>query len=173
MSYPYDVDRDGLLQLLVSRHFPEWSQQEDAIILAWIQARGKEYDRWSFSVRVGQGQTPDPSHLESVQRGTLFSSRKRIDILCWLGQQPFIGEVKYRLVPAALGQLQTYRHLWMEDNPGAKRPRLFALACYSDPDTIRVHQANGVDVFLYPDADVSRRAPANGAGAVNGDATLG
>jgi hypothetical protein len=167
MSTGYDFGRNDLALLLIRRFYPERTDRESKIIHAWLEARGKDFDAWSFSVRVGQGVAPDPSHLPGVQANTVFSSKKRIDILCWQGQQPYIGEVKLRVNPQALGQLQTYRHLWLEENPDARDPRLFAIGAFSDDDTIRVLNANGVDVFLYPEAITVGGSPAGGVSPVN------
>lgn len=149
MGSGYDFSRDELVDLLLRRWYPERPDRETPIIREWLKARGAQFDRFSFSVRVGVGATPDPSHLPGVQRNTLFSSKKRIDILAWQGAQPFIIEVKQRVVPAVLGQLQTYAHLWKEEHPNELDPRLQAIGETSDDDTLRVLQANGIDVYLY------------------------
>ena len=162
MSSGYDFGKEDLTTLLIRRFFPERTDRESKIIHAWLEARGRDFDRWSFSVRVGTGVAPDPSHLPGVQYNTVFSSRKRIDILCWKGDQPSIGECKLRVNPQALGQLHTYRHLWLEENPNAREPRLFAIGAFSDDDTIRVLNANGVDVFLYPEAITVGGVPPGG-----------
>jgi len=141
-----------LTQLLLRRFYPERTDRESAIIRDWLLARGVQYDRFAFSVRVGVGQAPNPEHLEGVQRNAVFSTKKRIDVLAWQGDQPFIHEVKERVTPAVLGQLQTYRQLFLEQYPDSKDPQLVALGRTSDDDTLRALQAHGVTVLLYEDA---------------------
>jgi hypothetical protein len=58
-------------------------------------------------------------------------------------------EAKTRVTHAVLGQLLTDRQLWLEDHPDAKDPRLVAIGRTSDPDTLRVLSAHGIDVYLY------------------------
>jgi len=152
VSTGYDFDRDTLLSLFLKMQFPERNLRESAIIRDFLVAHIDEYDRFSFSVRVGQGLTADPSHLPGVQRNTVFSTQKRIDMMAWQGPQPFLFEVKERLNVYVLGQLQSYAHWWMEENPDAPAPRLAAIARYGDPDVERVLEANGVDVYLYEPA---------------------
>ena len=163
MSSGYDFTRDDLASLLLAKFFPERPNGETAIIRDFLSAHGAEYDRLSFSVRVGVGLTPDPSHLPGIQKNTVDSSRKRIDILLWQGDQPTIAEVKQRVNPAALGQLQTYRHLWLEENPDAREPRLIAIGRTSDGDTLRVLTAAGVTVYLYEPGDDSPGDVGSGA----------
>jgi hypothetical protein len=149
----YVYQRDALALLLTRTWFPERTNRESTIIIDFLKARGELYDRFEFSVRCGTGQAPDPAHLPGVQRNTVFSSRKRIDMIVWQGDQPTIIEVKERISPAVLGQLVTYQHLLMEDRPEIKTPALAAIGRYPDDDAIRVLNAHGVDVFLYDKTD--------------------
>lgn len=155
MDPNYDFTSDDLTTLLLRRFYPERTDRESTIIRDWLRARGSQYDRFSFSVRVGTAIAPDPSHLPGVQENTVRSSRKRIDILAWQGDQPSIIEVKERITHYALGQVQTYRTLWMEEHPDAREPILVVIGRYPDEDAVRVLQAHGVTVLVYlpDDAD--------------------
>jgi len=145
----YDYTSDDLTTLLIQRSFPERTPRESTVIRDWLHAHGAEYDRLSFSVRVGVGQAPAPGLDPGVARSVEFSSRKRIDILGWQGPAPTIFEVKERVTPAALGQILTYRQLFLEEIPDAPEPRLVIIGRYSDDDTLRALRAHGIDVLLY------------------------
>lgn len=173
MSTGYDYTRASLMEQLTKLSFPEHSPKSNALIADWLFRHLGEYDRYSFNVRVGQGIAPDPTHDKGVQTSTAFSSKKKIDILAWQGDQPFIFEVKLLLIPAALGQLQTYQHLWMEENPNAKVPYLGAIARTSDADTNRVLQAHGVTIYLIPATTRDSGAAASGVPADNSPAVSG
>lgn len=161
MSTGYDYTRDQILAVAVRMQFPERSAEESALICAFLMAHGLEYDRYAVSVRVGQGVTPDPSHLPGVQRQTIRNSQLRIDLIAWADAQPWIFEVKRRANHHAIGQLRTYRQLWMEEHPDAREPRLAVIARTIDPDMERVFPNEGIDVYLYP-------AAAGGGGAAVG-----
>jgi hypothetical protein len=149
----YQFGADDLATLILRRFYPERTDRESTVIRDFLLAHGREYDRFAFSVRVGQGATPDPSHLPAVQANAVFSSRKRIDILAWSGAQPTIIEVKERVTPASLGQILTYRHLFLEENPDALEPALVVIGRFSDADTLRALQAAGVTVYIYEQTD--------------------
>lgn len=166
----YDYSRDTLLQLFVGMHFPERSSQEDALIADFLTRHIHEYDRYSFTVRVGQGQTPDPNHLPGVQQQSLRNSKMRIDMMAWRDAQPFIFEVKLRATHAALGQVQTYRQLWQEENPDAPAPILGVIARAIEPDMERVFAANGITVYLYPPATSDGGAAGGGVPPADGAA---
>jgi hypothetical protein len=164
MSNGYDYSRDQLLDVFVRMRFPERSDRESSLYRDFLQQHIHEYENYSFQVRVGQGAAPNPDHLPGVQRQAVRNSQMKIDMLAWQGEQPFIFEMKERAIHAALGQLQTYRHLWMEENPDALEPRLAVVARTIDPDMPRVFDAAGIDVYLYdaaPGADAVATAPAS------------
>lgn len=164
----YDFDRNTLLHLFVGMHFPERSPREDALIADFLRAHVEEYERYSFSVRVGQGVTPNPDHLPGVQQQSIRNSQMRIDMLAWQGDQPFVFEVKERANHHAIGQLLTYRHLWMEDNPDARAPNLAVVARTIEPDMERVFAAAGVTVYLYDAAAGDGGTPTGGVSTGNG-----
>lgn len=145
----YAYQRDALALLLTKTRFPEKTERESPIIIAFLQQHGEEYDAYEFSVRVGTPAAPDPSHPEGVQRSTVFSSRKRIDMVLHRGDAITIVEVKERITPHVLGQLFTYQHLLMEDRGLSAPPALLAIGRYSDDDTRRVLTANGVTIYEY------------------------
>jgi hypothetical protein len=155
MTDLYNYDRESLLTLFLKLQFPERTPQESAILRDWLTTHIHEYDRYSFSVRVGKGLQPDAEHLPGIQFATTWNTRKRIDMLAWQGPQATIFELKARVDPRGLGQLQVYRHLWMEEHPDARAPILAAIGRTSDPDTLRVYTANGITVYLVGAGDDS------------------
>lgn len=159
----YTFTRDDFVQMLARKWFPERTDRESGVIRDYLAAHHHEFDRFTFSKRIGRGIPPDPAHLAGVQRNTVFSSRKRIDILAWSGSHPTLIEVKERVTPASLGQILTYRSLFVEEHPDADEPSLVVIGRDSDPDTLAVLQAHGVTVYLYAAAEAAR-VDAGGAG---------
>jgi hypothetical protein len=170
MSDGYDFDRATLLELFLKIQFPERNLRESSIIRDFLVAHIHEYDRYSFSVRVGAGLAPDPTHLPGTQRNTVFSTQMRIDMMAWQGAQPWIFEVKERLNPGTVGQLATYSHHWQLENPNAPEPRLGVIARYGHPDTEVVLQAAGIVAYFYEPAAGDRGDAPSGVPAVNGGA---
>lgn len=160
----YDFSGDDLAILILKRFYPERTDKSSAVIRDWLLEHGTEYDRFSFSVHIGTPVTPDPSHLPGVQRSSVFSSLKRIDVLAWQGPQVTIVEVKEDVTAAALGQIQMYRDLFLQENPDALEPRLLVIGRFSDKDTIDALNRYGVTVLLYaPPADGSAGSSPSGA----------
>jgi hypothetical protein len=155
----YHFGRDDFARVLLMKFYPERTDGESAVIRDFLLDHIDEYDAVDFSVRVGEGIAPDPTHLPGVQRQTVLNSKKRIDVLAWRGPQPVIVEVKQRVTPASLGQILTYRTLWLEENPDGLDPELIVVGRTSDPDTIRSLTAHGVTVYIYDPADTAGPLP--------------
>lgn len=162
MSSGYDYTREQLADLVVGLQFPERTPRESALIVDFLKHHRHEYDTYSVSVRVGQGATPDPKHLPGVQRQTVRNSQMRIDLLAWQGPQPFIFEVKQRANHGAIGQLRTYKRLWMEEHPDEPEPAVAVIARTIEPDMERVYADEGIIVYLYPPAASGGGAAASG-----------
>ena len=138
--------------LQVAQFYPERTVRESGVIRDYLVAHGAEFDRFGFSVRVGQALTPDPTHLIGVQKSTIYSSRKRIDLVGIKGEQYTLVEAKQRIEPGAIGQILTYRKLYLEDNPNVHTARMVLIGRYTDRDTMSSANAHGVDVYIYTEA---------------------
>ena len=148
----YLFTRDQFPLLLLRKFYPERTDGESAVIRDFLLNHINDFDRLQFSVRIGEGVAPDPSLPESTQRQASFNSKKRIDILAWRGNAPTIVEVKQRVTPASLGQILTYRHLWMVEHPDAPEPNLVVVGRTSDKDTLQSLAAHGITTYIYEGA---------------------
>ena len=151
----YTFTRDDFVQMLARKWYPERTDRESGVIRDYLAVHHQEFDRFTFSKRVGHGVAPNPEHLEGVQRNTVFSTQKRMDILAFAGAHPTIIEVKARVTPASLGQILTYRALYLEAHPESEEPALVVIGEESDEDTLAVLQAHGVTVYLYATAEAA------------------
>lgn len=158
----YVFDRGDFGLLLIRKNFPERTDGESLVIRAYLLEHLSEFDSLTFGKRVGAGEPPDPTHLPSIQEQTRLNTQKRIDIVGMRGRQPVLVEVKQRVTPAALGQILTYRHHYLEDVPDAPEPELVVVGRESDADTIAALTAHNVTVYLYADAHARSAVPAIG-----------
>lgn len=142
--------------LQTAAYYNEKTANESDVIRDYLLQHGAEYDKFGINVRVGLARTPDPTHLLGVQKSTIYSSRKRIDLVGIKGTVHTLIEAKQKIEPSALGQLLTYRRLYLADNPGVTEAPLIAIGRYTDTDTQESLNAHGVKVILYTEA------PSNG-----------
>lgn len=145
----YDFPREKIPMLIELGYIPEQPKPESGVLIDFLKAHVNDYDRFSFSVRMGNGTTPDPTHMEGVQRSQEFSSKKRCDLICWSGAIGTIVEAKLRVSADLLGKLMIYRQLYLEELPDAESPRLVGIGRYVDDDVARVLSAHGIDLYIY------------------------
>lgn len=146
----YDFDQPRFAELLLRKFFPEKTDHESALLRDYLVRHLDDFDRVSFSVRIGAGATLAPGLTPNVQRAITFSTKKRIDLVGYRNQRATLVEAKTRVGSAVLGQLLTDRQLWLEEFPDDEEPRLVAIGRDSDDEALRVLGAHGIDVFLYP-----------------------
>lgn len=151
----YDFFRDEFPELLIRRFYPEKTDRESGLLREFLARHLHDYERVSFSVRIGEGIAANPDHLPGIQHSTTFSSRRRVDMVLWRGPSVTLCEAKDRLRHDVLGQLLSDRQLWLEERPGDPEPKLIAIGRTSDPETERVLSAHGIDVYVYDAADTA------------------
>lgn len=164
----YTFSRNDLAALVVGMQFPERSRAESALITHFLLAHGLDYDRYAVSQRVGQGRPADPNHEAGIQQQTVTDSKLRIDLIAWVGSQPFIFEVKQRANHHALGQLQTYQHLYGLEHPDEPEAALAVIASTIDPDMVGLFDRYNIPVYLYTDDAGGGGAPGGGVPPVDG-----
>lgn len=148
----YDFDGTRFAELLLARFYPEKTDHESALLRDYLQVHLPEFDRVSFSVRVGNPAPIDDTLPAATQRQMALVTRRRIDLVGWSGRQATLVEAKSRVGHAVLGQLLSDRQLWIEERPEDPAPALVAIGRESDADAVRILNDHGISVFLYAGA---------------------
>jgi len=164
----YFFGAERLEELLLRTYFPEKADHETKLLLEFLAEYGRTFERIGFSVRVGQGNTPNPDHEPGVQRSTAFSSKRRIDFVGLQGKQATLVEMKTRVGHQVLGQLLSDRQLWIGEFPDAPEPILVAVGRSSTPEELAILSAHGITVLLYAEANAAGNAPRSPVGPGDG-----
>lgn len=149
----YDFGNERFEELLLRRFYPEKTDHESRLLLEYLNEHVRDFDRVSFSVRIGLGQAADPALLPGVQRQAERNSKRRIDFVGWNGRRATLVEMKTRLGHEVLGQLVTDRMLWMSEFPSDEPPRLVALGRTATPEELALLSAAGIDAYLYTETN--------------------
>ncbi len=121
-----------------------------AVTRKWLTENAARFDRIDFEVRLGEG-TPPLSTMSDVERADhKRQTQMRADFIAWDRDYPVIGEVKKRLDTNAIGQLLTYRLLFLNEHPGVPEPGMVAVGERADPDVVTAANAHGIDIEVYP-----------------------
>jgi hypothetical protein len=124
--------------------------REILIWQAWLRSNQLSYDTYDYNVRVGSGYDPGPGWPQNTRSMWIANTRKRIDVVAWQGSIPTVIEVKDRAGAAAIGQLTTYRPIWLAQFPDLP-PANFALVCNrTQPDIPFSCAANNILLWVVP-----------------------
>ena len=86
------------------------------------------FDRFDYDVHLGRGLLLDPETPDYMVRQVLATTRKRVDVIGHTPEAIWIIEIKPRGGQGAVGQLQNYRRLYLEEYRPDK-PVLMVLVC--------------------------------------------
>lgn len=116
----------------------------------FLETWGHLFNKMYYDVCVG-GVTLSPERqADSMWRMWRASTAKRIDVLAETDTEVWIIEVADRPGLRALGQLQVYRSLWLED-PKIMKPEKMVLVCQTlDTDLGAAAAQNGVLLYVTP-----------------------
>jgi len=94
--------------------YPGLLPREIIIFREWLRLHERDFDRFDYNVRVGDGFDPGPAFDAATRRMAIANSQKRIDAVAWQGSAVTLIEVKDRAGLSAIGQLIGYRPLWQQ-----------------------------------------------------------
>ncbi|MGH9492917.1 MAG: hypothetical protein ACRD2K_05400, partial [Terriglobales bacterium] len=94
--------------------YPGLLPREIIIFREWLRLHERDFDRFDYNVRVGDGFDPGPGFSPDVRQQAIENSKKRIDAIAWQGSAVTLIEVKDRAGLSAIGQLIGYRPLWQQ-----------------------------------------------------------
>lgn len=142
----------NLDQLLELSRYPGRFEPEHAVVADWLQARGSFYDRIEFNVHLGSGIVPPATLVEPWLSNAIRSTQKRADVIAWLPEGVVIIEAKGRATSDALGQLMTYKALWLDGHPTTPVIGLEVICRRINADDQAAFTANGVTIRVYEPA---------------------
>lgn len=148
----YDYGSADFAAVLIAKHYPEKTDSETAQLRDYLAHHIYDFDRISFSMRIGQGVTVPADYEPGVRRAFERSTKRRIDFVGWKGAQATLVEAKTDVGPAVMGQLLSDRQLWLEEFPDGPEPLLVAIGRASSEDSLRVLTDHGITVHLYEPA---------------------
>lgn len=124
---------------------------EAHLMREWVKLHAADYDRIEFEVRLGPGGDAPADMPEALRAEYKHLTQRRADAIVWKGDNAVIIEVKARLKPQDLGQLLSYRWLFMNDNPHLPPPAMLALGRRGNEEVVNTLRVHGIDVEIIPD----------------------
>lgn len=124
--------------------FVHMSMQEKAIWLRFLQAGGDRFRPFHYDVRVGDGLQMPPGSSGYDIRAARALTTKRIDVIYFTGAVHVIVEVKVRAGTTAVGELITYRDLYMKTPGFSGEVAMLLVTDKLQPDMASVLESTGI-----------------------------
>lgn len=134
--------------------FPAMLPDEILVFKAWLRLHEKEYDSFDFNVRIGKGEDAGPTFSDTVREAWRKNTQLRVDAVAFAGGVPTLIEVKREAGPASVGQLLTYRAVWMLEQRSAVPPILLLVASSFTPNVLPAIRETGIRLDIV-DVDFS------------------
>lgn len=99
---------------------PHYAHMKPADVHIWekfIDQKPGFFDSCDYDVLVGEGNVYGDVENDPYARGFQQLTQKKIDAVCYKGEQAWIIEIKPRAASSALGQVRAYAKLFREKYP--------------------------------------------------------
>ena len=121
---------------------------EVALFYRFLDSNPLPEATYRFDFRLGQGMTIDPDWPPEIARMARALTQRRVDVLATTPAGSWVLEIKERAGPSAVGQLLTYRELYMLQERPRQAPRLGIIADRNSYDMHAVYALFGIELFL-------------------------
>lgn len=128
--------------------YPHMLPEERRIWSKFITGKERNYLKLTYDLHLGYGVFPPYDASPQLKAVIESTSKKRVDAIGESVNQITIFEVKPRGGMSAMGQLLTYKDLFIKEYHPSK-PIKLALVCERlEPDVSSTLQANGIEIFI-------------------------
>lgn len=132
---------------IVMPHYPHMLPKDRRIWTAFLEAGVVDIKEVWYDVHVGQGVLLPVGTSDLLQRIRDGITRKRIDVVCHVGNRYWVVEVKPRADMYALGQVLTYVRLFMSEFGMVDETIAVIICSEVDEDVMYLFEEFGVVVW--------------------------
>jgi len=134
--------------MVLPRRFPHFKKIETEIMKRFLAGKyimGKYTFDYRLPVTIDPRWEMLPPNLKKMM---IALKQRRLDALCETQRVDYIIEVEPRLSSRGIGQLLTYKHIYMTKVKPGKRIELVSVVASADKDTLEVAKAHGITVYV-------------------------
>ena len=114
----------------------------------YLASTGEEFLSLVYDLHLGDGAPVQPEWTPGTRAVVAAVSRKRVDVIGETSDSVIIFEVKPRAGMGAMGQLLTYRELYLREMRPTKPLRMVVVCERVEPDVPRVYGQYGIEIAL-------------------------
>ena len=121
---------------------------ERPIWARYLASTTEEFLSLTYDLHLGEGAPVDPVWSEGTKAIVAAVSRKRVDVVGETLDSVIIFEVKPRAGMGAMGQLLTYRELYLREHRPTKPLRMVVVCERVEPDVPGIYGQYGIEIAL-------------------------
>lgn len=114
----------------------------------YVKSRTLDIIRVEYDLHLGEGVPPPVGASPGTVAVVQATSRKRVDVVAHTPNAIYIIEIKPRAGMGALGQLLTYRDLYLEERRPLKPVKLAVVCERMAPDILQTYARHGIEVYI-------------------------
>lgn len=137
---------DGRFPYKKLAKYPHLKPEDIAVWELFIEQNPTEFLTCNYDVACGVGAPQDPSLPENIQRDGKILTQKKIDVVGYINNDITIIELKPIANARALGQLLTYKDLYIECYPDHPTPKMMVIANSIEREMQATFDAQGIVV---------------------------
>ena len=131
----------------VALPFPHFTPEESEVARRFIES-GTLKGEWYFDVRLTSSKAEWIKRVEHPWREMWKAvTAKRIDIVCVSARAVHIIEVKRMMLSSGIGQLMTYRDMFIKEYQPDAPVVLWYVTYYHDPDVVKMCNTLGINTW--------------------------
>jgi hypothetical protein len=130
--------------------YPHMLPPDARIWDAFVYLHSTAFTNVQYDVHVGEGMPRQQHWDDSIYRMAKIITQRRIDVIGWKNQIPWIIEVKQSPGVSAVGQLVSYKTLYLREYPQHISVKLYLICDRLDQDIAFVLRQNNIFFTVVP-----------------------
>lgn len=130
--------------------YPRMSSEDTEIWKRFLVQYGDNFSSFDYDFKVGDGVIPDLPIPENFLKDFQELTKKRIDAIGYNSSGVTIIEIKPRAGTSGLGQLLTYKNLFVKSYPNVNIAALLLVCEIATDEEIKLYQQYGITIIILP-----------------------
>ena len=139
---------NGRFPSILLYKYPRMSPKDVDIWKRFLMQHPTMFNSFDYDFPVGNGEDPGDQFEPNLRKDFIDLTKKRIDVVGYKDGTPSIIEVKPRANPAALGQLLTYKTLFIQSHPSFPNITLIIVTEFINTEEQQIFNSNNIKVFV-------------------------
>jgi len=140
---------EGKFLYSLAKSYPHMKPADVRLWEKFISAFPDLFSTVDYDVLVGEGVVINDPEIDVYSKSFQMLTQKKIDVIGYKNNDIVIIEIKPRAGANAMGQILSYKELWLKKNPGLL-PNEIVMAVITDElqsDFVSIYQNSGITAY--------------------------